>query len=349
MGPVVTVLVVALLMIFVRFGRMLAKRICKIGRNRPRKKLLNARGEPCKCVAVLGSGGHTSELLQLIQDWDRNRWQHIFIATDEDPSNGKIKSTTTTTTTTGTPARLFLIKRSRRVGEGWVSSFVNTCSSCVQCIALWYRELSLLQDADLLLINGPGVCVPVVISALFWEAFGYGDLRIVFVESFCRTRRISMTGKMLQPVCDRFVVQWAGLADKKDGGGARGGGSEVAGRVGAGGAAGVLETRRGGKKAEVSCGAHVVNNIKQAAASVAGPSTSSNGSGGAATDGGGAVSRRATGSSESNYRPIDNVKAPRGSAREGGANPNAEQESGLALLWRKRICRTPREYVGTLL
>jgi beta-1,4-N-acetylglucosaminyltransferase len=38
--------------------------------------------------------------------------------------------------------------------------------------------------------------------------------KIIFVESFCRVQSLSMTGKILYYVADRFIVQWPGLQEK---------------------------------------------------------------------------------------------------------------------------------------
>ena len=40
---------------------------------------------------------------------------------------------------------------------------------------------------------------------------GLADTRIVFCESFCRVKHLSLTGKLLYPIADRFVVQWPEL------------------------------------------------------------------------------------------------------------------------------------------
>lgn len=40
-------------------------------------------------------------------------------------------------------------------------------------------------------------------------------LRTVFVESWARVRTISLSGKILLPFADRFLVQWPALDGKK--------------------------------------------------------------------------------------------------------------------------------------
>eukprot|EP01031_Cornospumella_fuschlensis_P032110 gene32109-38831_t len=37
---------------------------------------------------------------------------------------------------------------------------------------------------------------------------------ILYVESFCRVQHLSLTGKLLYPIADRFIVQWEDLAEK---------------------------------------------------------------------------------------------------------------------------------------
>jgi beta-1,4-N-acetylglucosaminyltransferase len=37
---------------------------------------------------------------------------------------------------------------------------------------------------------------------------------LIFVESFCRVEELSLTGKILYQIVDRFIVQWPGLSEK---------------------------------------------------------------------------------------------------------------------------------------
>ena len=69
---------------------------------------------------------------------------------------------------------------------------------------------------ELVLVNGPGTCLPLCLCAVLLELLGYlGHVRIVFVESYCRVHSLSLTGKILHKLrlCDRFLVQWGGLAE----------------------------------------------------------------------------------------------------------------------------------------
>lgn len=43
---------------------------------------------------------------------------------------------------------------------------------------------------------------------------GLLPVRVVFVESLCRVQSLSLTGRILYYLADRFVVQWPGLVDR---------------------------------------------------------------------------------------------------------------------------------------
>lgn len=67
---------------------------------------------------------------------------------------------------------------------------------------------------DLLLVNGPGTCLPVCLSALALRFFGLLDTRVVFVESVCRVTSLSLTGRMLYYLADQVQVQWPELKQR---------------------------------------------------------------------------------------------------------------------------------------
>ncbi len=69
---------------------------------------------------------------------------------------------------------------------------------------------AVVVTADLQLAS-PGTCVPVCLAGFLVRFFALHDTRIVYVESVCRTRRLSLTGLLLYPLADRFVVQWPRL------------------------------------------------------------------------------------------------------------------------------------------
>ena len=64
------------------------------------------------------------------------------------------------------------------------------------------------------LCNGPGTCVPICASALLLGLLGIKKVIIVYVESICRVEHLSLSGTLLRPFCDYFLVQWPTLKAK---------------------------------------------------------------------------------------------------------------------------------------
>lgn len=63
--------------------------------------------------------------------------------------------------------------------------------------------------------NGPGVCVPICYIGFIYKKLQIiYDLKILFIESYCRTKSISLTGKIIEPIADKFIVMWQNLALK---------------------------------------------------------------------------------------------------------------------------------------
>lgn len=174
------------------------------------------RWGPVKTLAVLGSGGHTTEMLELVRNFDDRGFPlHFVLANSDATSLSKIVASYPEF---ANPTRIFKIPRSREVGQSWLSSVPSFIMSQVAALRVVWRI-----RPRLILVNGPGTCVPVVYAALLLELLSLSGtslrdprprLRVVFVESFCRVKSLSLTGKLLYPFADRIIVSWEGLAKK---------------------------------------------------------------------------------------------------------------------------------------
>ncbi|CAN6625072.1 hypothetical protein TRVA0_010S01068 [Trichomonascus vanleenenianus] len=111
----------------------------------------------------------------------------------------------------GGPATSYEIKsvtRARSVGQPWSSTWVTALKSLSECI-------SLARTApDVLVCNGPGTSVPLCLATFILRFIGIIDTRIVFVESLARVHNLSLSGMILLPIADRFIVQWPTVAAK---------------------------------------------------------------------------------------------------------------------------------------
>lgn len=74
--------------------------------------------------------------------------------------------------------------------------------------------LSVVRGVDCIVTNGPGTAVMVVAACWVYKFLGIAKTRIIYVESFARVRTLSMSGKLLIRVVDRFLVQWPYLAEE---------------------------------------------------------------------------------------------------------------------------------------
>eukprot|EP00792_Barthelona_sp_PAP020_P012981 TRINITY_DN78_c0_g1_i1.p1 TRINITY_DN78_c0_g1~~TRINITY_DN78_c0_g1_i1.p1 ORF type:complete len:220 (+),score=44.75 TRINITY_DN78_c0_g1_i1:59-718(+) len=152
---------------------------------------------------VLGSGGHTSEmikLLKIIEKESNNKYfkQKTFIKADTDTySHLHVEKIIENPI-------IHSIPRSREVGQSYISSIMSTLFAFIVSLKKMYAI-----RPDVLFVNGPGTCLPIVVAAFVLKFFGINrKVKIVFVESFCRVKTLSLTGILLYPIVDLFVVQW---------------------------------------------------------------------------------------------------------------------------------------------
>ncbi|KAM0789001.1 hypothetical protein ACM66B_003069 [Microbotryomycetes sp. NB124-2] len=113
---------------------------------------------------------------------------------------------------------VFDIPRARQVHQSYLTSIFTTLWSLVVCLWLISIRPMLVarherprRFADVMLLNGPGSCVPIVVAAFLPRVFGLPATKLVYIESFARTKKLSMSAKLVRPFVDRFFVQWETL------------------------------------------------------------------------------------------------------------------------------------------
>ncbi|XP_077602233.1 UDP-N-acetylglucosamine transferase subunit ALG14 [Crocuta crocuta] len=166
-------------------------------------------------LVVAGSGGHTTEILRLLENLS-NAYspRHYIIADTDEMSAHRIhsfeRSRADRDPSTMAPKYcIHLIPRSREVQQSWLSTVFTTLYSMWLSFPLTHRI-----KPDLVLCNGPGTCVPICISALLLGILGIKKVIIVYVESICRVEHLSLSGKILFHLSDYFIVQWPALKEK---------------------------------------------------------------------------------------------------------------------------------------
>ena len=104
------------------------------------------------------------------------------------------------------------LSRSRKVGQSYITSILTTLIAIMYSIPLIYK----LQP-ELLLVNGPGTCIPCCFIASLLKTINLiPKCKIVFTESICRVMNLSLSGKILYNlgITEAFFVQWKELENK---------------------------------------------------------------------------------------------------------------------------------------
>ncbi|RYH05534.1 hypothetical protein EON65_44430 [archaeon] len=100
--------------------------------------------------------------------------------------------------------------RSREVKQSYLSSVFTTLLSIPHSLYLIIQI-----QPQVIICNGPGTCVPLCYMAFVLRMAAIIECcPIVYVESFCRVEDVSLTGKLLYPITDRFIVQWEELSER---------------------------------------------------------------------------------------------------------------------------------------
>ncbi|KAJ9153213.1 hypothetical protein P3X46_026678 [Hevea brasiliensis] len=181
------------------------------------KPLHSKSQKPMSTLIVLGSGGHTAEMINVLSALQKDRFMprvYVAAATDNmslqkasvledslvDMNGGKVVS-----------AKFMQIYRSREVGQSYITSIGTTLIAIAH--ALW---LMIKIRPQVILCNGPGTCVPLCVIAFLFKVVGIRWSSVFYVESIARVKRLSLSGLLLYKlkIADQFYVQWAQLQRK---------------------------------------------------------------------------------------------------------------------------------------
>ncbi|CCE81953.1 Piso0_002638 [Millerozyma farinosa CBS 7064] len=162
-------------------------------------------------MILLGSGGHTGEMLRLIESIEWKYFTRTWVLSSTDKSSlSKVQEVERSLTVKKEPKYL-MVPRARNVNEGLLSSIKSTLISFIS-ISLAIIRLPVLPS--ILLLNGPGTSVPLAYFIFILKFLGLCKTRIVFIESLARVKSLSLSGMLLLPISDRFIVQWPYLSQK---------------------------------------------------------------------------------------------------------------------------------------
>ncbi|XP_059079030.1 UDP-N-acetylglucosamine transferase subunit ALG14 homolog [Tigriopus californicus] len=168
--------------------------LCKF-RPRPRSS------QDLTLMVILGSGGHTTEMLTLLKSIPLNQYKRsIFVMAETDRFSAQ------KVTQLYSHEQIMTIPRSREVGQSWSSTVISTLISSVKCGLLLGRT-----RPHVILCNGPGTCIPMCGVAWIFNQLLICQTVMFYVESICRVRSLSFSGKIMQFLTPHVLVQWPEL------------------------------------------------------------------------------------------------------------------------------------------
>eukprot|EP00298_Acanthocystis_sp_HF-20_P024908 c36176_g1_i1.p1 GENE.c36176_g1_i1~~c36176_g1_i1.p1 ORF type:complete len:205 (+),score=67.90 c36176_g1_i1:109-723(+) len=168
-----------------------------------RIKSKNKRNEKeYKILVVLGSGGHTTEMLGLVNGIFKNIQKKInftfVIASSDQTSLPKLRSRNEFS-----DSPVLKLPRSREVHQSYFTSIFTTLNATLFAFKICFSE-----NPNIIISNGPGTCIPIIISSKILQVLTMTQTKIVYVESFARTKTLSLSGKIAYKIVDKFIVQW---------------------------------------------------------------------------------------------------------------------------------------------
>ncbi|KAK9821074.1 hypothetical protein WJX74_009066 [Apatococcus lobatus] len=161
-----------------------------------------------RTLIVLGSGGHTAEMLTLVKGLDHQRYKpRCYVAAVTDMLGlQKAQQAEANNDSSISPFVFKTIPRSREVGQSYISSIWTTL------VAIWAAMYAVFTfNPDLVLVNGPGTCIPICLAAILLRLFH--KCKIIYVESIARVNTLSLSAKILyiSRAADAIMVQWPEL------------------------------------------------------------------------------------------------------------------------------------------
>jgi len=182
------------------------------------KLFLSSHGKPTIMI-ILGSGGHTGEMINFVERLDLSRFSKIFLAkalSDKTSYNMFFQALPQWERASNNESTPLVIKkeipRAREVMQSYFTSIFTTLYAFLHALVLMYRE-----KPDLVVTNGPGTCIPLCFAQFFNRMTMRSHGKILFIESICRVKSLSMTGTLLYPLSDRTYVQHKTLQMKYPG------------------------------------------------------------------------------------------------------------------------------------
>jgi len=142
---------------------------------------------PLRILVVLGSGGHTAQMIRLVAMLSPDHAYSYMVGLDDHLSEAKITRA----------GAVYRVHRARRHEDGLPKTIVKVVRLSFESLAVLWRA-----KPDAIVNAGPGTAVPV---AVLGKVFGK---KVITVEDWSRVYSRSRSGNILYHFSDLFFVQW---------------------------------------------------------------------------------------------------------------------------------------------
>lgn len=174
---------------------------------------------PLRLFVFLGSGGHTGEMLRLIENYKR-----VLLAKGNTIcvgfSDQKSKECFVRSIASKYPDcrfEYYQFKKAREVNASLLQSLISVLQTLLTSFKNVIKISSdFRQGPHLVLLNGPGTCCIIATWFKMLEFLNFAQpcSNLVYVESLARINTLSLTGKILYYLADVFIVQWQELTSQ---------------------------------------------------------------------------------------------------------------------------------------
>lgn len=204
--------------------------------------------EPTHLLIVLGSGGHTAEMMAMLEravtdpdpkraldwkDYTHRSWivssgdalsaqrakdfeeLAVGLSTQDNLMAGKVKKATDRGPGT---YDIYTVPRAREIHQPLTTAPISSLKCMLACWNILNQTAQKDRDfPDVILINGPATATILVFTSIVMRFLNVRGcltrfrMRTIYVESWARVKRLSLSGRLLSHVVDRFLVQWPQL------------------------------------------------------------------------------------------------------------------------------------------
>lgn len=138
-------------------------------------------------MVVLGTGGHTAQMLRLVNLLGTKHEYEYVIGKDDEFSEKKIKI----------KGDIFRIRKTREIKESIAKSALKQIPACIEA-----RKILKRSKADAVIACGPNIAVPIIFMSKLMGK------KVIFIESWSRVYSRSLSGRFAYKFADLFFVQW---------------------------------------------------------------------------------------------------------------------------------------------